>query len=80
VIAIKERDNLIPRGKANGEYFLAALKAALGSHPIVGQVRGIGHWHAVDFTADKQTKAPFGDDTVSSPARSARRSKWRPRL
>lgn len=72
VIAIKERENLIPRGKANGEYFLAALKAALESHPIVGHVRGIGHWHAVDFTSDKKTKAPFADDTVKAIVRRMR--------
>jgi len=66
VIAIKERDNLIARAKANGEYLQEALKSALSSHPIVGQVRGIGHWHAVDFTADKRTKAPFADDTVKA--------------
>ncbi|MBV8567904.1 MAG: aspartate aminotransferase family protein, partial [Methylobacteriaceae bacterium] len=65
VIAIKERDNLIPRARANGEYFLQALKGALEPHPIVGQVRGIGHWHAVDFTADRGTRAPFADDTVN---------------
>ena len=66
VIAIKERDNLIARAKANGEYLQEALKSALSSHPIVGQVRGIGHWHAVDLTPDKCTKAPFADDTVKA--------------
>jgi putrescine aminotransferase len=63
-IAIKERENLIERGKENGVYFLDALKTALSSEPIVGQVRGIGHWHAVDFTVDKKTRAPFTDDAV----------------
>lgn len=72
VIAIKERENLIPRAKENGEYFLAQLKSALEAHPIVGQVRGIGHWHAVDFTADKATKAPFADDTVKAIVRRMR--------
>jgi adenosylmethionine-8-amino-7-oxononanoate aminotransferase len=66
VIAIKQREGLVPRAKANGEYFLAALKAAVATHPIVGDVRGIGHWHAVDFTADRKTRAPFTDDTVKA--------------
>ena len=26
----------------------------------------MGHWHAVDFTADRQTRAPFKDDTVKA--------------
>lgn len=69
VIAINEREGLIPRAKANGEYFLAALKDAVGAHPIVGDVRGIGHWHAVDFTADKRTRAPFTDDTPKAVVR-----------
>jgi putrescine---pyruvate transaminase len=64
VIHIIERDGLIGRAKENGVYFQKALQDALGSHPIVGEVRGLGHWHAVDFTADKRTRAPFKDDTV----------------
>ncbi len=65
-IAIKEREGLIDRAAENGVYFLAELKAALSDHPIVGDVRGIGHWHAVDFTGDKGTKAPLADDTVKT--------------
>ena len=64
VIAIKERDGLIQRAKENGEYFVNALKQELEPLPIVGQVRGIGMWHAVDFTSDKATKAPLPDDVV----------------
>jgi putrescine---pyruvate transaminase len=71
-IAIKERERLIPRARENGEYFLAALKDAVGKHRIVGDVRGIGHWHAVDFTADKKTRAPFADDTVTAVVRRMR--------
>jgi adenosylmethionine-8-amino-7-oxononanoate aminotransferase len=72
VIAIKEREGLILRARANGEYFLAALCDALAAHPIVGEVRGIGHWHAVDFSADKRTRAPFTDDTVKAVVRRMR--------
>lgn len=72
VIAIKEREGLILRARANGEYFLAALRDALAAHPIVGEVRGIGHWHAVDFSADKRTRAPFTDDTVKAVVRRMR--------
>lgn len=72
VIGIKEREGLILRARANGEYFLAALRDALAAHPIVGEVRGIGHWHAVDFSADKRTRAPFTDDTVKAVVRRMR--------
>ena len=63
-IAICEREDLITRARDNGAYFLDALKMELEKHPIVGQVRGLGMWLAVDFTADKATKAAFADDTV----------------
>lgn len=66
VIAIVERENLIARAKENGAYFLEALRGELADHPIVGQVRGIGMWLAVDFCADKATKAAFTDDTVQA--------------
>jgi putrescine---pyruvate transaminase len=64
VIAIKERDGLIDKARENGAYLLDALHEYLDPHPIVGQVRGIGMWLAVDFAADKETRAPFEDDTV----------------
>ena len=72
VIAINEREGLIPRARENGAYFLAALQDALVDSPIVGQVRGIGHWHAVDFTSDKTTRAPFADETVRDVVRRMR--------
>lgn len=57
-IAIKARDGLIEAAADNGRYFQAELRSALGAHPAVGQIRGLGHWHAIDFTADRATKAP----------------------
>ena len=69
VIGILEREGLIERAFENGVYFQAALQDAVGDHPIVGDVRGIGMWHAVDFTADRATKAPFIDDTVAAVVR-----------
>ena len=65
-IAIKERDGLIAGGREKGARFGRELAAALGNHPIVGQVRGIGLWQCVDFTADRKTKAKFTDDTVQA--------------
>ncbi len=70
-IGIYERNNLVARGKELGAYLLEQLKP-LERHPSVGQVRGLGMWMAVDFTADKATKAPFTDDTVKAIARRAR--------
>ena len=63
-IAIMEREGLVARSKESGAYFLGALKDALSENPIVGEVRGLGLWLAVDLIADKPSKAPFSDDTV----------------
>ena len=71
-IAVYERENLIARAKENGAYFLDALKTELEKHPIVGQVRGLGMWLAVDLTADKKTKAPSTDETVNAVVRRMR--------
>ncbi len=64
VIEIKERDGLVAKAAFDGEWFHVLLKELLLDKPIVGDVRGIGMWHAVDFTSDKATKASFADDTV----------------
>jgi adenosylmethionine-8-amino-7-oxononanoate aminotransferase len=65
-IAICERDGLISRARENGRYFLERLTNVLADSPIVGNVRGIGLWLAVEFTMDKKTKQPFADDTVKA--------------
>ncbi len=72
VIQIKEREGLIEKAKAVGAEFGTRLSAALMDHPIVGDVRGLGFWHAIDFTRDKKTKEPFQDDTVPAIARRIR--------
>ena len=71
-IAIMEREGLVARSKESGAYFLGALGDAVGDHPVVGEVRGLGLWLAVDLTADAQTKAPFTDDTVHAVLRRMR--------
>ena len=66
VIEIKERDGLIEKARILGAQFGRDLSKALIDHPIVGDVRGLGFWHAIDFTRDKETKAAFEDDTVAA--------------
>lgn len=64
-IDIIENDDLITAGRENGAYYLEAMQR-LRELPIVGDVRGLGMWTCVDFTADKKSKAPFTDDTVKA--------------
>ena len=42
-----------------GDRLLAALKAALGDHPHVGEIRGKGLMCAVELVADRSTKESF---------------------
>jgi adenosylmethionine-8-amino-7-oxononanoate aminotransferase len=65
-IAICERDNVIARARDNGAYFLERLRERLLHLPIVGDVRGIGMWVAVELSADKARKRPFTDGTVKA--------------
>ncbi|HYB20552.1 MAG TPA: aspartate aminotransferase family protein, partial [Thermodesulfobacteriota bacterium] len=64
-IEIMKRENLIPKSKTMGAYFLEKLKT-LSQHPTVGEVRGTGLWTAIDLTLDKKTRAPFPLDRLNS--------------
>ncbi|HEY1600210.1 MAG TPA: aspartate aminotransferase family protein [Pirellulales bacterium] len=55
---IIEREGLVQRAGELGQRLLAGLKT-LASHPHVGDVRGLGLMAAVEFVADKSTKAEF---------------------
>ena len=57
-IEILKRDKLVENSRDIGNYFLEGLKT-LESRPIVGEVRGVGLWTAIDFTADKKTRSPL---------------------
>ena len=57
-IEILQRENLVQAAEHLGKYFLEGLKQ-LERHLIVGEVRGAGMWIAIDFTADKKTRAPL---------------------
>jgi adenosylmethionine-8-amino-7-oxononanoate aminotransferase len=57
-INILRRDGLIDAAAGNGTYFQDSLRATIGDRAAVGDIRGLGHWQAIDFTADRATKAP----------------------
>jgi len=49
---------LLPRVVEAGERLDAALRAALGDHPAVGDIRGRGLLRGVELVADRATRAP----------------------
>ncbi|MCF3932015.1 aminotransferase [Acuticoccus sp. M5D2P5] len=56
---IMENEGLVQNAAESGAYLLAALKAKVGDHPHVGDVRGEGLMIGVEFIADKATRRPF---------------------
>ena len=57
-IHVYEREGLIDRARESGEDLLELMRR-LERHEIVGEVRRLGLWTAVDFTADRKTRAPL---------------------
>lgn len=58
-LEILEREGLPSQSAEKGEYLLTKLRAALGDHPHVGEIRGKGLMCAVEFVSDRATKAEF---------------------
>ncbi len=50
---------LLERVRVQGERLDAALHAAFGQHPHVGDIRGRGLFRGIELVADRETKAPF---------------------
>jgi adenosylmethionine-8-amino-7-oxononanoate aminotransferase len=58
-LQIIEEENLIAEASRKGGLLLDALRARLGAHPHVGEIRGMGLMCAVEFVQDRETKTPF---------------------
>jgi L-2,4-diaminobutyrate transaminase len=56
---IIEREDLLANVREVGPYLVNSLKQAVGDHPLVGEVRGVGMLAAVEFVADKAARRFF---------------------
>ena len=56
---IMENEGMIENAAKVGPYLLERLRATVGDHDYVGDVRGEGLVIAVEFVADKETRRPF---------------------
>ena len=54
-----KRLNLIDRAVEMGSYMGTRLRMLQEKHSVIGDVRGIGLFWAVDLTKDRETRAPF---------------------
>ena len=61
-IALIEREGLVGNADAVGEHMAKRLKDAFEDHPLVGEVRGLGLYHAVELAKDKKNKVGFDWD------------------
>ena len=64
-IDVYEREDLVGRARESGTFLLERLRH-LERHEIVGEVRGMGLWVAIDFTSDAATRAPLDWGAVRS--------------
>lgn len=56
---IQREENLMKNVRVQGAYLEERLKALLGDHPNVGDIRGRGLFWGLEFVKDKKTKEPF---------------------
>jgi adenosylmethionine-8-amino-7-oxononanoate aminotransferase len=47
-----------------GDYMLRELRAAVGEHPNVGEVRGMGLFMAVELVHDRTTRASLAEERL----------------
>lgn len=63
-LAILEREGLTDRSRAMGDYMMRELRAAVGDHPNVGEVRGMGLFMAVELVRDRTTRESLAEERL----------------
>jgi adenosylmethionine-8-amino-7-oxononanoate aminotransferase len=61
---ILRREELPERSRTMGDYMLRELRAAVGEHPNVGEVRGMGLFMAVELVHDRATRASLAEERL----------------
>jgi adenosylmethionine-8-amino-7-oxononanoate aminotransferase len=59
VLRILEAEHLVEASAAKGERLRAGLRARLGDHPSVGEIRGRGLFVGLELVADRTSRDPF---------------------
>jgi L-2,4-diaminobutyrate transaminase len=58
-LEIYESENLVQRAAKTGNYLQERLRERLESHPLVGEIRGVGMVAAIELVANKRNKLSF---------------------
>ncbi|MGQ9480181.1 aminotransferase family protein [Chloroflexus sp.] len=61
---IIEREHLLERSREMGAYLMQELTAAVGNHPNVGEVRGMGMFMAVELVRDRVTRESLAEERL----------------
>jgi adenosylmethionine-8-amino-7-oxononanoate aminotransferase len=59
VLRILEAEDLVPASAAKGDRLQELIRARLGDHDHVGEVRGRGLMVGLELVADRETRAPY---------------------
>ena len=59
VLRTLEDERLVEASAAKGDRLRALLSGALGEHPALGEIRGLGLMVGIELVADRVTRAPF---------------------
>jgi adenosylmethionine-8-amino-7-oxononanoate aminotransferase len=59
VLRILESESLVEASAEKGDRLQATLRARLGDHPNVGEIRGRGLLIGLELVADRESRAPF---------------------
>jgi L-2,4-diaminobutyrate transaminase len=68
---IIERENLTGNAKTTGAYLQQRMAQTFADHPMVGESRGVGMLHALEFAANKQQRQGFDANLKVGPLVSA---------
>jgi adenosylmethionine-8-amino-7-oxononanoate aminotransferase len=63
-LAIIEREGLVERAHTMGDYLMRELRAAVGEHPNVGDIRGMGMFMALELVRDRESRQPLEEPNL----------------
>jgi L-2,4-diaminobutyrate transaminase len=58
-LTVLEADGLLRRAADRGRYLLRELRAKVGNHPLVGDIRGVGLMCGVELSAQRSSRTAF---------------------
>lgn len=68
---IIERENLVANARDTGAYLQQRMQQTFADHPLVGESRGVGLLHALEFSSDKTKRQHFDPNLKVGPQISA---------